>query len=120
VNEAGLVLLIKRTKEPWRGLWGFPGGHVDVGESPRQAIIREIKEETGLKVKVEQMLDIFFYPVLGHYHLSHLFKCRIVGTAKLNQSEKWRHEGTLKWCKPSQKNLNPVVEHALEKYLKDV
>jgi len=90
---------------------------VDSGETPRQAVIREVKEEAGLKVKVECLLGIFFYPVLGHHHLSHLFKCRLVGSGKLNPPKEWRHEGTLMWCKPSQKNLNPVVEYAFEKYL---
>lgn len=42
------VLLVKRRNEPDAGLWGFPGGHVDLGETAMQAAARELHEETGL------------------------------------------------------------------------
>lgn len=42
------VLLVKRRNEPDAGLWGFPGGHVDLGETAMQAAIRELREETGI------------------------------------------------------------------------
>lgn len=50
VDDKGRVLLLKRTRAPWRGLWGFPGGHVESGETLRQAVVREVWEETGLRV----------------------------------------------------------------------
>lgn len=110
--------MIKRTKEPWKGLWGFPGGHVDEGEPLQKAILREVKEETGLNVSAgEKPLEIFLYPVLDHYHKSHLFKCRITGSSKLKPSLEWRHEGILRWCKKTQKNFNPIVGYVLKKYV---
>ena len=42
------VLLVKRINEPDAGLWGFPGGHVDEGETALEAAVRELKEETGI------------------------------------------------------------------------
>jgi len=42
------VLLVKRSNEPDAGLWGFPGGHVDFGETAMDAATRELKEETGV------------------------------------------------------------------------
>lgn len=42
------VLLVKRLKEPDAGLWGFPGGHVDLGETAMDAASRELHEETGI------------------------------------------------------------------------
>ena len=47
------VLLLKRSKgSPWKpGYWGPPGGHVDPGETPKQAAVREIFEEAGLRIK---------------------------------------------------------------------
>jgi 8-oxo-dGTP diphosphatase len=48
----GQLLLIKRGNEPGRGLWSLPGGHVEPGESDVVAVAREVREETGLVVKV--------------------------------------------------------------------
>ena len=50
VVEAGHVLLIKRKFAPGKGLWALPGGFINVSETSENAVIRELKEETGLKV----------------------------------------------------------------------
>ena len=42
------VLLVRRKKEPDAGLWGYPGGHVDLGETALDAAERELREETGV------------------------------------------------------------------------
>ena len=49
-DEAGRLLLIKRGHEPGKGLWSVPGGRVEAGESDTEALIREVREETGLIV----------------------------------------------------------------------
>lgn len=50
------VLLIQRGKPPFQGTWAFPGGFVDVGESPLDAAARELEEETGIRdVYLEQL-----------------------------------------------------------------
>ncbi len=52
----GRVLLVLRGNEPDRGTWSLPGGRVEPGETAEQAIVREMKEETGLVVEVERHL----------------------------------------------------------------
>lgn len=53
VHDAdGRLLLIERGSEPHRGRWTLPGGRVEAGESLEQAVVREIREETGLDVSV--------------------------------------------------------------------
>ncbi len=42
------VLLVRRRKQPDAGLWGYPGGHVEFGETVAEAAVRELAEETGL------------------------------------------------------------------------
>ena len=48
-DPAGRLLLIKRGHAPQAGRWSLPGGRVEPGESDEQAVIREIREETGLR-----------------------------------------------------------------------
>ena len=55
-NEKGEVLLQKRGKS---NKWGFPGGAIELGETPQQAAIREAKEETGLDVEVGKIIGIY-------------------------------------------------------------
>lgn len=53
-NKSGQVLLINNAsmRDPEKSYWGFPKGHLESGETSRQAAVREIQEETGLKVEI--------------------------------------------------------------------
>jgi 8-oxo-dGTP diphosphatase len=52
----GRLLLIKRGHEPDAGLWSLPGGRVEPGETDEQAVVREIREETGLSVQCDRLV----------------------------------------------------------------
>jgi ADP-ribose pyrophosphatase YjhB (NUDIX family) len=93
-NGDGHVLLQRRSDN---GLWGLPGGSVEIGESVSAAIVREVKEETGLVVEVERLVGVYSDPSFQvfrytdgnvvHY-INTLMTCRIVG-------------GTLETCEES-------------------
>ena len=55
----GRVLLIRRGKEPLRGRWVVPGGTLELGETLEQALVREMEEETGLRVEPGEVLTVF-------------------------------------------------------------
>jgi len=55
-NERGRLLLIRRGHDPGAGLWSLPGGRVEPGETDEQALVREIREETGLVVQAGRLL----------------------------------------------------------------
>jgi ADP-ribose pyrophosphatase YjhB (NUDIX family) len=60
-DEANRVVLVRRAIEPGYGKWVFPGGYVDRGEEVTVAAVREAREETGLEVRLEGLIDIYSY-----------------------------------------------------------
>ena len=57
--ENGKLLLIKRGAKPGQGKWSIPGGLVELGERVQETIVREVKEECGLDIEVERLVDVF-------------------------------------------------------------
>jgi 8-oxo-dGTP diphosphatase len=60
-DEHDRVVLVRRAIEPGYGKWVFPGGYVDRGEEVQAAAVREAREETGLDVRIERLIDIYSY-----------------------------------------------------------
>ncbi len=52
------VLLVQRKREPFVGSWMFPAGFVDYGEHPIETVVREVKEETSLKIDPIELLEV--------------------------------------------------------------
>src|SRR3972149_4314104 len=57
--RAPRVLLVQRASEPLAGQWSLPGGAVELGETLEEAVVRELKEETGLTVRVVKLVEAF-------------------------------------------------------------
>jgi mutator protein MutT len=58
LDDAGRILLARRAREPDEGKWDLPGGFLDEGEDPREALRRELDEETGLQVEPLEFFDV--------------------------------------------------------------
>ncbi len=58
-NEKGEVLLVKRGVEPGRGKWALPSGFMEIEETPEEACLRELKEETGLEGKILRLIGVY-------------------------------------------------------------
>jgi mutator protein MutT len=58
VLHSGRVLLVRRRSEPLAGEWSLPGGAVEVGETLAEAVIREVREETGIEIAVGPVIEV--------------------------------------------------------------
>ena len=73
------VLLIQRRVEPALDSWCFPGGFVEMGETPQQAAQRECVEESGFKVEIERLLDVCYYENFRGSGVLILYRGEIIG-----------------------------------------
>jgi len=58
VTEGDRVLMVQRAYNPQQGKWALPAGYIDYGEDPREAGVREVREETGLDVVIKRLIDV--------------------------------------------------------------
>jgi len=64
-DDLGRLLLIKRGHAPGAGLWSLPGGRIEPGETDAEALVREIREETGLAVEAGHLVGTVRRPARG-------------------------------------------------------
>lgn len=92
-DDKGRLLVVRRAKNPAKGTLAIPGGFCEAGETVEDAVCREVFEETGIKVAVEEFLfdlpDDYEYKGVELYPLDFYFKCKIIdmSLAKLDESE---------------------------------
>ncbi len=84
-----LILLTKRNVPPFKGQWCLPGGHIDDYETAEKAVVREVKEETGLLFREPVFLH-FFNELFPEYHFHAValaFYGKGIGSAELMPDE---------------------------------
>ncbi len=84
------VLLIKRKYEPFKDRWALPGGKVECGERVEDAVLRELKEETGLSGEVYKLVGVYSDPnrdPRGHY-VTVAFLVKVKGEPKAGSDAK--------------------------------
>ena len=96
---------VRRAREP--GRWFLPGGDVEHGEHPRDAVVREFRKETGLTVKVERARDVWS-TVAGNVHTNAvIFEVRITGGLLQPEADGTTEEA--RWVFPEEARNEPVT-----------
>ena len=107
-DAEGRLLLVRRGHEPALGKWSLPGGRIEPGESPEQAAAREVVEETGLEVRVGELLQtVELWD--GRYRV-HDFAATVVG-GELRAGD---DASDVRWCTPDDVQLLELSTGLLE------
>ena len=118
IEQDGKVFAAQRAYGELKGKWEFPGGKIEPGETPEEALVREIKEELSADIHVGKLLHTveWDYP---KFHLTmHCYMCSLIADAlHLNEHEaaKWLTASTLSsvnWL-PADLALIPLIEQEL-------
>ena len=104
IQDGTRVLLQNRVKEDWKG-YTLPGGHVELGESFVDAVVREMKEETGLTISKPHLVGIKQFPIENGRYIVLLFKAtEFVGEVVSSE------EGEMEWIELDNLSGINVVE----------
>ena len=103
IHTEDSYLLQDRVKNDWKG-YALPGGHIEPGESRVDAVVREMKEETGLTIKAPRLCGIKQFPIEGGRYIVFLFE-----TDQFEGELVDSDEGKMYWVKKSELlNVNLV------------
>lgn len=108
-DGAGRLLLTRRAIEPFKGQWDLPGGYLEEGEHPEAAAIREVREETGLEIRITGFGGIYMdtYGALGASTLNIFYDACVTGGRLQSQDD----VSEVRWFEPA---ALPVDSFAFE------
>lgn len=103
IEKGDKILIAQRLKGEFAGLWEFPGGKIEEGETPEQALIREIEEEFDTELNIEKYLTTIEHQYNSFYLVMDCFVCSIKsGDLVLHDHMAY------KWIDPSESNIDWV------------
>ena len=103
IRKGDKIFATQRGYGEWQDWWEFPGGKMEAGETPEEALVREIREELSAKISVGELLTTVEYDYPKFHLTMHCYFCSLIGEAlHLNEHEaaKWLNKDELnsvKW-----------------------
>jgi ADP-ribose pyrophosphatase YjhB (NUDIX family) len=73
------LLLVRRERAPFKGYWDIPGGFLEEDEHPRTGAVREAREETGLRIAVDELLGVYHDRSGDTYTLNLYYRAHVIG-----------------------------------------
>ncbi len=98
IKTQNQIFATQRGYGPFKDGWEFPGGKIEEGETPEQALIREIKEELDTEIEIGELVDIVEYDYPDFHLTMHCFMCTIKSgdlVLKEHEAAKWLTKETL-------------------------
>ncbi len=118
IEKNGKVLMVKASRGYTKGFWNLPGGFAHYGEDPKEALEREIKEETGLSVKARRLVGIYTETFEdGFYMISFMYECDVKSGREMpseTEIEEIRYMGAKAAIKAAN---SPFVKKGLKDFL---
>ena len=118
IIKNGKVFATQRGYGEFKDWWEFPGGKIETRESPKDALVREIREELDAEIEVSELLETIEWDYPNFHLTMHCFICMLISESiHLNEHEAaaWLTCGTLrsvKWL-PADEGLIPLIEELL-------
>lgn len=118
IRKGDYVFATQRGYGEWKDWWEFPGGKMEAGETPQEALIREIKEELDADISIGRLLDTIEWDYPAFHLTMHCYMCSLLNDAlHLNEHEaaRWLRVNDLSsvnWL-PADNQLLPLIEREL-------
>lgn len=109
LHEGKVFIQRRNEKDVWGGLWEFPGGCVEPGETPEQAVVREWMEEVGFKVAIVRPLDVIRHNYTTYRITLRCYQLRLEGKPKgCPCPRSWPEATACQWIAPQDIEAFPL------------